>query len=110
MRLLFDHNLSPVLVKHLAELFPESTHVYLIGLDQTDDREICNYALDNDFAIVTKDSDYNDLFSTLKSAPKIIWIRRGNCPTGAIAQILQNNYIQINAFLIDPELRILVLY
>ena len=58
MKLLFDHNLSPRLVNRLAELFPESTHVYLLGMDQVDDREIWNHAKNNDFTIVTRDSDY----------------------------------------------------
>ena len=28
MKLLFDHNLSPKLIYRLAELFPNSNHVY----------------------------------------------------------------------------------
>lgn len=34
MKLLFDHNLSPRLVKILADLYPNSNHLYLMGLDQ----------------------------------------------------------------------------
>jgi hypothetical protein len=44
MKLLFDHNLSPRLVNRLADLFPESTYVYLLGMDQADDQEVWNYA------------------------------------------------------------------
>ena len=33
MKLLFDQNLSPKLVNHLADLFPASTHVQSVGLD-----------------------------------------------------------------------------
>ncbi|WP_169222276.1 DUF5615 family PIN-like protein [Brasilonema sp. UFV-L1] len=29
MKLLFDHNLSPRLVVHLADVYPDSNHVYL---------------------------------------------------------------------------------
>ncbi len=33
MRLLFDHNLSPKLVRRLADLYPDSVHVSHLGLD-----------------------------------------------------------------------------
>ncbi|MGK7942688.1 MAG: DUF5615 family PIN-like protein, partial [Crocosphaera sp.] len=33
MKLLFDHNLSPSLVNRLADLYPNSNHLYLMGLD-----------------------------------------------------------------------------
>lgn len=36
MKLLFDRNLSPRLVNRLADLFPESTHVYLLEMDRAD--------------------------------------------------------------------------
>ena len=54
MKLLFDHHLSPKLVKKLSDVFPDSTHVYLIGLDQADDPGIWEYARTNDFVIVSK--------------------------------------------------------
>jgi len=59
MKLLFDHNLSPKLVDRLADLFPESTHLYTLGMDQAGDRDVWNYAQSNGFTIVTRDSDYN---------------------------------------------------
>ncbi len=37
MKLLFDHNLSRHLVRDLADLFADSTHVSLIGLERADD-------------------------------------------------------------------------
>ena len=39
MKLLFDHNLPPSLIKRLADLFPHSEHVYLLGLDRASDLE-----------------------------------------------------------------------
>lgn len=40
MRLLFDHQLSPKLVARLSDLYPDSAHVYLLGMDQEDDAVI----------------------------------------------------------------------
>lgn len=36
MKLLFDHNLSlisPKLVRRLSDLYPESQHIFLLGLE-----------------------------------------------------------------------------
>jgi predicted nuclease of predicted toxin-antitoxin system len=38
MKLLFNHNLSPRLIHLLAELYPNSQHVFLLGMDQANDR------------------------------------------------------------------------
>ncbi|WP_017303914.1 DUF5615 family PIN-like protein [Spirulina subsalsa] len=91
MKLLFDHNLSPRLVQRLADLFPESTHVY------SNDREVWDYAKHDEFIIVTKDSDYNELLTLRGFPPKVIWIRRGNCSTTDIETILRSGrYSNLN--------------
>jgi predicted nuclease of predicted toxin-antitoxin system len=110
MKLLFDHNLSPRLVNRLAELFPGSTHLYTLGMDQADDREIWNYAQSHDFTIVTRDSDYNELLVLLGFPPKIIWIRRGNCSTSVIEAILRSHLLDIQTMVSDSTLGILTLY
>jgi predicted nuclease of predicted toxin-antitoxin system len=61
MKLLFDHNLPPLLVSRLADLFPESQHLFTLGLDRSSDWEIREYARQNNFFIVTKDADFSDL-------------------------------------------------
>ncbi|NLT70435.1 MAG: DUF5615 family PIN-like protein [Verrucomicrobiaceae bacterium] len=58
MKLLFDQNLSSALVGHLADLFPGSTHVKSLGMMSADDVAIWNYAAQNGFTIVSKDSDF----------------------------------------------------
>ena len=57
MKLLFDQNLSPKLVRRLADLYPDSNHVYQIGIDRAADKEMRDYARREGFVIVTKDSD-----------------------------------------------------
>lgn len=92
MKLLFDHNLSPRLVKLLADIYPDSNHVYPPGLDQVSDKEIWEYARREGFLIVTKDADFSDLCMLLGFPPKIIWIRRGNCQTSAIETMLRHRH------------------
>ena len=91
MKLLFDQNLSPKLVVKLADLFPGSSHVEDVGFGSTDDRSVWEYALNHDFIIVTKDSDYNDLSVIHGFPPYVVWMRCGNCTTENIADMIRQN-------------------
>lgn len=110
MKLLFDHNLSPRLVDRLADLFPGSTHLYTLGMDHEEDRQVWIYAQSHDFTIVTRDGDYNELLILHGFPPKIVWIRRGNCSTAVIEEILRTHIADIQALATDPTLGILTLY
>jgi predicted nuclease of predicted toxin-antitoxin system len=110
MKLLFDHNLSPQLVNRFADLYPDSQHVFLLGMDQDDDRQIWEYAAQQDFTIVTRDSDYNDLSLLLGFPPKVIWIRRGNCSTQTIESILRAATKAIQEFNQSASIGVLTLY
>jgi predicted nuclease of predicted toxin-antitoxin system len=110
MKLLFNHNLSPRLIHLLAELYPNSQHVFLLGMDQANDRQIWDYATQNDFTIVTRDSDYNDLSLILGFPPKVVWIRRGNCSTQEIRQILQSARAMVQRLEQDTSIGVLTLY
>jgi len=110
MKLLFDHNLSPRLVNRLVDLFPSSNHVYHFGLDRVDDRQIWQYAKENYFTIVTRDSDYNELLILLGFPPKVIWIRRGNCATNEIENILRTHHQKIQDLINSDSLGLLTLY
>ncbi len=109
MKLLFDHNLSPRLVLILADLYPNSQHVFPLQMDRDDDCLIWDYAAQNDYVIVTRDSDYNDLSLVRGFPPKVIWIRRGNCSTKEIATILRSSNQDIHEFFQNPSLGILTL-
>lgn len=79
MKLLFDHNLPPSLVKRLSDLFPICEHVFALGLDRASDSDIRDYAQREAFVVVTKDADFSDLCVLKGFPPKIILVRRGNC-------------------------------
>lgn len=85
MRLLFDQNLSRQLCTLLADLYPQLQQVRAARLADAPDAAIWDYALGNDFVIVTKDADYRDLSIACGHPPKVIWIRLGNCSTAAVA-------------------------
>lgn len=110
MKLLFDHNLSPQLVARLADIYSNSQHIYFIGLDQADDRIVWEYARQSGFTVVTRDADFNELSILQEFPPKIIWIRRGNCSTRQVEEILRSHFADIQAFDQDPNLAVLTLY
>ena len=110
MKLLFDQNLSPRLVNRLAALYPHSQHVFFIGLDRADDRALGEYARQNNFTLVTRDSDFGELSILRGFPPKIIWIRRGNCSTNQIEEILRSHNENIRQFGEDSNLGVLTLY
>jgi predicted nuclease of predicted toxin-antitoxin system len=110
MKLLFDHNLSPQLVKRLADLFPDSNHVHLLGLSEVQDKIVREYARDNDFLIVTKDADFSDLCLLYGFPPKVVWIRRGNCKTSDIEKLLRDHFDDIQILLADEVMGVLTLF
>lgn len=110
MKLFFDHNLSPSLVNLLRDLYPDSTHVYTLGLDRVLDTEVWEYAKREGFLIVTKDADFSDLSLLRGFPPKIIWIRRGNCKTADIEAILRNHYDDIEELNNSETVGVLTLF
>ena len=110
MKLLFDHNLPPRLTQGLADLFPGSRHVCSLGLERASDREICNFAREHGFAVVTKDADFEDLALVLGFKPKVVWIRRGNCSVAEVESLLRQRSAAILAYGKDQQARTLVLF
>jgi predicted nuclease of predicted toxin-antitoxin system len=108
--LLFDQNLSPRLIDRLADVYPNSVHVFGLGLGDAMDIEIWEYAREHDYMIVTKDADFSE-FGIMKGfPPKITWIRRGNCSTQEIEMILRENFPAISLLGDDLETGILTLF
>jgi predicted nuclease of predicted toxin-antitoxin system len=110
MKLLFDNNISTRMVNRLVDMFPDASHVALIGLDRADDLTVWQYAHENNFCIVTKDSDFCDLCVIRGFPPQIIWLRIGNCTTQQIETLLRTQSASIYRFLNDPVLGIMVLF
>ena len=109
MKLLFDENLSPRLVGVLADVYPGSVHVHQSGLGSTDDAAIWKYAKDNGFAIVSKDSDFQERSVLLGQPPKIIWLRATNCSSAEIEGLLRAAAPVVARFIQEDEESCLVL-
>ena len=98
MKLLFDENLSDRILQRIIGLYPDSVHVKTLGLTNTDDSEIWEYAKTNNFVIVSKDSDFHQRSLLYGHPPKFIYLRVGNCSTSKIVQILQDEFDIISQF------------
>lgn len=109
MKLLLDENLSPRLVASIRDLYPDSCHVEDCELLCATDEEIWRYAGQNDFVIVTKDSDFSERSALHGSPPKVIWLRIGNCTTDRAGFVLRDAFPRIQPFLAAKEESCLVL-
>jgi predicted nuclease of predicted toxin-antitoxin system len=70
-----------------------------LGLLHAKDLEIWRYAKENDYTILTQDSDFNDLMISLGFPPKIIWLRTGNRNSESIFQLLIKYKMRIINFI-----------
>ena len=98
MKLLLDENLSDRIPHRIIDLYPESEHLKILALTNTDDGIIWEYAKNNDFVIVSKDADFHQRSLVYGHPPKFVYLRIGNSPTSKIVQILRNNFNTIVQF------------
>ena len=92
MKLLLDENLSDRIIQRIIDLYPNSQHIKTLGLINTDDAIIWEYAKTNGFVIVSKDADFHQRSLLYGHPPKFIYLRIGNSPTSKITQILRDNF------------------
>ena len=109
MKLLLDENLSDRIINKIIDLYPDSQHVKTLGLLNTDDSLIWEFAKFNGFVIVSKDSDFHQRSLLYSHPPKFIYLRIGNSPTSKIVEILRNNFSVIVEFFNSEIESVLVL-
>lgn len=88
-------------------MFLNASHVAYHDLADAKDMDIWRFAQQADFAIVTKDSDFNDLSALYGAPPKVIWIRLGNCTTDQVETLLRRHAQVITRFLEHKTERLL---
>ena len=110
MKLLFDQNVSPDLVRRLSDLFPGSEHVFNLNLHDVDDVALWTHARENDFLVVSKDADFAEISMQHGFPPKLIWLRLGNCRTEEIEELIRVNYDFIAQLVEDEERGIVSLF
>lgn len=95
MRLLLDENLSRRLVPFLQNEYPGSTQVVLVGLESETDQTLWEYAKLNDYVIVTRDADFEELSLVWGQPPKVIWLKTKNQSKAATLAVLLESRAQV---------------
>jgi predicted nuclease of predicted toxin-antitoxin system len=102
MKILVDNNISPRTISYHGKFFKDSNHVVQLNLDiDTEDIAIWEFAKKNNFAILTKDNDFEAMSRLYGCPPKVIQLICGNKSTNEIIKILSNKHSSIKKFLED---------
>jgi predicted nuclease of predicted toxin-antitoxin system len=109
VKLLFDENLSPKLVRLLVKEFPDSNHVELLKLRGSTDTTLWELAKQQGYMIVSKDNDFRQRAFLLGAPPKVIWLSIGNSGTTEIVELLKQKEATIQSFEKNDEESLLVL-
>jgi len=76
MRILIDMNLTHRWVHYLGEAGYDTIHWSSIGSFKAKDREICDYARDYGYIVLTNDLDFPQILAhTKQAAPSVILLR-----------------------------------
>jgi len=96
MKILCDVHISIKITKLFASKGISSMHVNDI-LDKwfTSDIKISDFADENDFTVITKDSDFKNSHFIKKSPKKLIKINLGNISTVRLLEIFESCYTLI---------------
>lgn len=101
MKLLFDQNISFRLIKKITVNFKDATQVRELGLENATDLQIWTFDRNNNYAIVTFDSDFYEMATYFGHPPKIIWLRTGNTNTDNLAELINKRANLISEFLVS---------
>jgi predicted nuclease of predicted toxin-antitoxin system len=95
MRFLVDAQLPPALARWLGERGLASKAVRELGLRDSDDGSIWNFAVDGGWTVITKDEDFVGRCNSQPTAPPVIWLRVGNCTNRVLFAVLDGSLPKI---------------
>ncbi len=79
MKFLCDVHISYKLTNHLIYLGFEAVHVnQILDKSESKDSDLCKYADQNNYVIISKDSDFRDSFFVKQTPKKLIKVSLGN--------------------------------
>ncbi len=108
-RLFFDEPLSEELCEKLADVFPGSLHIRLLGQGGAADATVWDLARQHGCLVVSKGEDFHRLAVLHGAPPKFVWIQLGNCTTDDIALLLRRHHADIIHFSEQTEATVLEL-
>jgi predicted nuclease of predicted toxin-antitoxin system len=99
MKLLLDQNISYKVIRPLSKFYTEILQVGRLGMAQTEDAMIWQYALTHELTIVTFDSYFQDRNIQAGHPLKIIHLNCNNTSTENIIRIMIDNVESIKNFI-----------
>lgn len=102
MKLLLDENLSRRIVPALQAVWPGSSQVSLLGLEGATDAQLCTYAAEHGFVLVSKDDDFHRLVAARGYQPRLLHLALGNVSNDAALAALLADATRINDAFRDP--------
>lgn len=103
MRFLVDAQLPPSLARWLGDHSLSAMPVRELGLRESDDGSIWNFATAGGWTVVTKDEDFVSKCIGNPAAPAVVWIRLGNCTNSVLFAWLETFIPEIVRRLKDGE-------
>ncbi len=91
MKLLLDQNFSYKLIKPLLKLYADVVQISRLGMGQTPDSMVWQYAITNEYAIVTFDSYFSERNALTGYPIKVIWLRCDDNSTENVLRLLSEN-------------------
>lgn len=111
VNLLLDANVSWRLVKVLSPFANIVKHVDSIGLEiPAKDNEICAFAKEHNFIIISNDMDFLDMLNLRGFPPKVVLLRTGNQSNDFIAKIIIKHIDDIADFSKSEDVGLLEIY
>lgn len=98
MRLLLDENLSESVLPAIADLYPDSLHVRVLGAGGASDDMVWRLAKDHGCVLVTRDEDFLRLSIVRGAPPKVVWLAVGNCSNQKIVSLLRKHHPELLDF------------
>jgi predicted nuclease of predicted toxin-antitoxin system len=80
-----------------------------LGLLGSEDRRVWKAAVEGEYLLTSKDTDFYQRSLVQGAPPKAIWLRVGNGSTAAVAALLRERCVVIRRFAEDPEATLLPL-
>ncbi len=73
------------------------------------DDSLWAYAIKEGYTIISKDSDFHQKSFLFGAPPKVIWIKKGNCSTQELENVVRKNLEIIRKFSSDNDATFLVI-
>lgn len=100
IHLLIDENLPASLAEHLPV---SCAHATDLGAQLTD-HQLWAHARDNQWIILTRDSDFFDRLMLDGPPPKVVWVRLGNIRRKDLEAMMQRLWPRIASLLVSADL------